>query len=166
MWLLATDITTEHFILERNCKVKGNNLARLHKDQKILQLYQQRSCCSQPSWPNPGFPPGRLCSDIWTGHLGQAAGNGRLSQAGGFWVLVQCLSWNNQCGHMYGKQGVRPAGLTCPVLLTPFPLLWGQITNCCLWSAESSVTGSQLTQSYHKFIQSGCSGMPAGWCCH
>lgn len=72
---------------------------------------------SQPSRPKPGFPPGRLSSDMWTGHLGN--GNGRLSQAGGSWVPVQHLPWNNQGGHRYGKQGVRPAGLTCPVLLTP-----------------------------------------------
>lgn len=95
---------------------------------------------SQPSRPKPGFPPGRLSSDMWTGHLGN--GNGRLSQAGGSWVPVQHLPWNYQRGHRYGKQGLRPAGLTCPVLLTPFPLLRGQTTNCCLWGAQSSVTGS------------------------
>lgn len=95
------------------------------------------------------FPTGRLSSDIWT--PGQGAGNGRLSQAGGSWVPVQCLSWNNQCGHRYGKQGVRPAGLTCPEL-TPFPLLWGQSQTAACEVLRANPANPELPRVYPRRI--------------
>lgn len=86
----------------------------------------------------------------WT--PGPRAGNGRLSQAGGSWVTIQCLSWNNQRGHRHGKQGVRPAGLTCPELLTPFPLLWRQSQTAACEVLRANPAHPELPRVYPKRI--------------
>lgn len=89
------------------------------RTKKILQLYHQRPCSSQPSRCNTGFTTWEAAFR----HLNWTSGpRGALISCGLLGVLFQRICQNNQRVHVYEIEGVRPADLTSPVLLTPFPL--------------------------------------------
>lgn len=150
MWLLATDITTEHFNLERNCKGKRQQIS-----QGFVRTKRYSNCTSRghapvshPDLSQVSHLGGWVQTselDIWAKGL-ERGGSHKLGALGSLFstfpeipnvgTAMENKGWGLQAWH----------ALCCSFLSH------GSEDNHKLLPVRCSELSDRLTQSYHKFI--------------